>query len=234
MLEVDSINVSYGDIQVLWDVCFKAKPGEIVSIVGANGSGKTTLVRTISGVIHPKRGSISFMGTDITKLEPYKVIEKGIVQIPEGRLLFNDMTVVENLEQGAYSKEAKQKSKDSIKRMFEMFPRLEERKNQLAGTLSGGEQQMLAISRALMALPKCIMFDEPSLGLAPNLVDMILGIVKKLADQGLIVILVEQEIKKALKISSHGYVLENGRIVMEGTGIELLKNDEVKKAYLGF
>ena len=232
-LQVQSVDVAYGDIQALWNVSFQAEAGEIISIVGANGAGKTTLVRTISGILHPRRGQITYGGVDITHMAPHHILARGIAHIPEGRQLFHDMTVQENLELGAFSKEAKRQFRQSVSKLFAMFPRLEERKSQLAGTLSGGEQQMLAIGRGLMSIPQCIMFDEPSLGIAPNLVEQILSVVQQIAREGITVVLVEQEVKKALKISHRGYVLESGRLVMTGKSQELLANPDFQRAYLG-
>jgi branched-chain amino acid transport system ATP-binding protein len=225
--------VAYGDIQALWDVSFEADAGEIISIVGANGAGKTTLVRTVSGILHPSGGKIFYDGEDITRLATYDILARGIVHVPEGRQLFHDMTVQENLDLGAFSKQAKKQFRQSLQKVFAMFPRLEERNNQLAGTLSGGEQQMLAIGRGLMSIPKCIMFDEPSLGIAPNLVEQILAVVQQIAHEGITVILVEQEVKKALKISARGYVIESGRLVMRGKSQELLADPDFQRAYLG-
>ena len=232
-LQVQSINVAYGDIQALWDVSFEADAGEIISIVGANGAGKTTLVRTISGILHPSGGKIFYDGEDITRMATYDILARGIVHVPEGRQLFHDMTVQENLDLGAFSKQAKKQFQQSLRKVFAMFPRLEERKYQLAGTLSGGEQQMLAIGRGLMSIPKCIMFDEPSLGIAPNLVEQILAVVQQIAHEGITVILVEQEVKKALKISARGYVIESGRLVMRGKSQGLLADPDFQRAYLG-
>jgi branched-chain amino acid transport system ATP-binding protein len=232
-LQVQSINVAYGDIQALWDVSFEADAGEIISIVGANGAGKTTLVRTISGILHPIGGKIFYDGEDITRMATYDILARGIVHVPEGRQLFHDMTVQENLDLGAFSKQAKKQLRQSLQKVFAMFPRLEERKYQLAGTLSGGEQQMLAIGRGLMSIPRCIMFDEPSLGIAPNLVEQILAVVQQIAHEGITVILVEQEVKKALKISDRGYVIESGRLVMRGKSQELLADPDFQRAYLG-
>jgi branched-chain amino acid transport system ATP-binding protein len=225
--------VAYGDIQTLWDVSFEADAGEIICIVGANGAGKTTLVRTISGIIHPRDGKIAYDGEDITYMATYDILAKGIAHVPEGRQLFHDMTVQENLDLGAFSKEAKKQFRQSLNKVFAMFPRLEERKYQVAGTLSGGEQQMLAIGRGLMSIPKCIMFDEPSLGIAPNLVEQILAVVQQIAREGITIILVEQEVKKALKISNRGYVIESGRLVMRGKSQELLADPDFQRAYLG-
>jgi branched-chain amino acid transport system ATP-binding protein len=225
--------VAYGDIQALWDVSFEADAGEIICIVGANGAGKTTLVRTISGILHPRDGKIAYDGEDITYMATYDILAKGIAHVPEGRQLFHDMTVQENLDLGAFSKEAKKQFRQSLNKVFAMFPRLEERKYQVAGTLSGGEQQMLAIGRGLMSIPKCIMFDEPSLGIAPNLVEQILAVVQQIAREGITIILVEQEVKKALKISNRGYVIESGRLVMRGKSQELLADPDFQRAYLG-
>ncbi len=232
-LQVQSINVAYGEIQALWDVSFEADAGEIISVVGANGAGKTTLVRTISGILHPSGGKIFYDGEDITRMATYDILARGIVHVPEGRQLFHDMTVQENLDLGAFSKQAKNQFRENLQKVFAMFPRLEERKYQLAGTLSGGEQQMLAIGRGLMSIPKCIMFDEPSLGIAPNLVEQILAVVQQIANEGITVILVEQEVKKALKISARGYVIESGRLVMRGKSQELLADPDFQRAYLG-
>ena len=232
-LLVQSINVAYGDVPALWEISFEAGAGEIICIVGANGAGKTTLVRTISGIIHPCGGKITYDGEDITHLPTYDILARGIVHVPEGRQLFHDMSVHENLELGAFSKEAKKQFRQSLNKVFAMFPRLEERKSQLAGTLSGGEQQMLAIGRGLMSIPKCIMFDEPSLGIAPNLVEQILAVVRQIASEGITVILVEQEVRKALKISNRGYVIESGRLVMTGKSQELLADPNFQRAYLG-
>lgn len=234
MLSADRINVSYGDIQVLWDVSFTVQEGEIVSIVGGNGAGKTTIVRAISGLVGVAKGSIKLKGIEIANQPCHKILELGLVHVPEGRQLFRDMTVFENLELGAFSKEAQSRMNQSLEKIYTWFPKLRERREQLAGTLSGGEQQMVAIARGYMSLPKMIILDEPSLGLAPNVVDHILEVVKDLAGQGVTVILVEQDVRKALKVSDRGYVLENGVVRLEGTACSLLDNPDVKKAYLGF
>ncbi len=233
-LEVERMNVAYGDTQVLWNVSLGVEKGEVVAIVGSNGMGKTTIVRTISGLIPLKSGSIRFEGMEIGNHSCSDILAAGIAHAPEGRQLFRDMTVYENLEIGAFGRAAAGRMAESVERVYGWFPKLRERKNQLAGTLSGGEQQMLAISRAYMSLPKLIMFDEPSLGLAPNIVDHILNVVRELAGQGVTVILVEQDVRKALKISDRAYVVENGVIRMEGPARDLMNNDEVRKAYLGF
>jgi branched-chain amino acid transport system ATP-binding protein len=233
MLEVNKINVFYGDVQALWDVTFKVDKGEIVTIVGANGAGKSTTLKTIGGVLRPRPGEITFLGKRIDALPAHKIVEEGIAHIMEGRRLFPYMTVQENLELGAYNSRAWMKRKETLEWVHELFPILKERKDQLAGTLSGGEQQMLAIGRGLMSMPKLLMLDEPSLGLAPKLVMQVFDIVKKINEEGVTILLVEQNVQHALTLADRGYVLENGRIVMEGTGEELLKNPHVKKAYLG-
>lgn len=233
MLKVKGINVSYGDLQVLWDVSFEVKEGEFVSLLGANGAGKTTTLNTISGLLKPISGSIEFMGIEISSLPGHKMAELGIAHVPEGRRLFPEMTVQENLELGALSPEAKKRRRQTMEEVFELFPRLKERRYQEAGSLSGGEQQMLAIGRGLMALPKLIMFDEPSLGLSPVLKEQVFQIAKDINDRGITVLLVEQNVARALKYCDRAYVLENGRIVLEGTGESLLNNEHVKAAYLG-
>ena len=234
MLKVEGIDVSYGDIQVLWDVSFKVEKGEIISIVGGNGAGKTTIVRAVSGLVGISKGSIQLDGVEIGNKPCHKILERGLVHVPEGRQLFREMTVYENLELGAFSKEARNRMADSLKMIYEWFPKLRERQTQIAGTLSGGEQQMVAIARGYMSLPQVIILDEPSLGLAPNIVDHIMQVVKDLSSQGVTVILVEQDVRKALRVSNRGYVLENGVVRLEGTASNLLNNEEVKKAYLGF
>lgn len=233
MLKVKNINVSYGDLQVLWDVSFEVQEGEFVSLLGANGAGKTTTLNTISGLLKPTSGSIEFMGREISSMPGYKMAELGIAHVPEGRRLFPEMTVIENLELGSLSPEAKARRRQTMEEVFELFPRLKERMYQEAGSLSGGEQQMLAIGRGLMALPKLIMFDEPSLGLSPVLKEQVFKIAKDVNDRGITVLLVEQNVAAALKYCDRAYVLENGRIVLEGTGETLLHNEHVKAAYLG-
>ena len=234
MLKLENVNVAYGKTQVLWDINLEVQEGEIVSIVGSNGAGKTTIARVLSGLLPVMRGSILFRGEEIANMPSHLILQKGFVQVPEGRQLFREMSVYENLELGAFSKQARAAMKENLKQVYEWFPRLEERKNQLAGTLSGGEQQMLAISRAYMSMPKMLLFDEPSLGLAPNIVDQIMEVAKLLVKQGVTVVLIEQDVRKALKVSDRGYVLENGTIRLSGLASELLGNEEVKKAYLGF
>jgi branched-chain amino acid transport system ATP-binding protein len=233
MLEIEGIQVYHGDLQILWDVSLRIDSGEIVSIVGANGAGKTTLLKTISGLLHPRSGRLRFLGEPIENKSPAQIVEAGISHIPEGRKLFTTLTVLENLELGAYVPRARQKRKETLARVFRLFPILEERKYQIAGTLSGGEQQMLAIGRGLMSLPRLLLLDEPSLGLAPQVVKNMFEVIKEVNRSGTTILLVEQNIFHALGISTRGYVLQNGRIVLEGTGAELLQNIHVQKAYLG-
>ncbi len=233
MLKVEHIDVFYGDLQVLWDVSFHVSEGEIVVLLGANGAGKSTTIKTVSSLLTPARGSISFLGNRIDRVPPYKVIEYGIAHVPEGRRLFPEMTVEENLITGSFSKQAKAKRQQTMEWVYDTFPRLRERRKQAAGTLSGGEQQMLAIGRGLMSQPKLIMFDEPSLGLAPILVTEVFNIVKFVKQQGVTVLLVEQNVKHTLSMCDRAYVLENGRITLSGTGEEFLNNEHIKEAYLG-
>jgi len=233
MLEVDKINVFYGDLQALWDVSFEVHEGEKVVIVGANGAGKTTTLRTISGLLRPKTGEIRFLGQRIDRLPPHKIVELGIAHVPEGRRIFPRMTVMENLEMGAYIKRAREKFDDTLEWVFSIFPRLKERKDQIAGTMSGGERQMLAIARGLMSRPKLLMLDEPSLGLAPKLVLKVFEVVQRISEEGVTILLVEQNVRHALELADRGYVLETGRITLSGRGEELLENEYVKKAYLG-
>ena len=231
MLKVDNINVYYGQIHALKDVSLQVHQDEIVALIGANGAGKSTTLRTISGLLRSKTGSITFMDEDISHTEAYKLVSKGIAHVPEGRHVFLQMTVQENLEMGAYVNSSNVKS--GIADVFERFPRLKHRKNQIAGTLSGGEQQMLAMGRALMSKPKLLMLDEPSMGLAPILVQQIFDIIKELHAAGTTILLVEQNAEMALQVADRAYVLESGRIKLSGTGAELAKSDEIKKAYLG-
>lgn len=233
MLEIRNIDVFYGDVQVLWDVSFGVRKAEVVALIGANGAGKSTVLKTISGILRPAKGEIIFEGTPIHKVEPFMLIEKGMVHVPEARRLFTDMTVEENLDMGSLKGEAKARRKSSKDMVFKIFPRLSERKRQRAGTLSGGEQQMLAIARGLMAMPKLIMFDEPSLGLAPLLVREIFNVIKSIREEGTTVLIVEQNVKQTLGIAERAYVLETGRIVLQGDAQSLLVNEHVKKAYLG-
>lgn len=231
MLKVNDLNVYYGKIHAIKNVSFEVNSGEIVSLIGANGAGKTTTLHTVSGLLRSTTGSIEFDGKDISHVEPHKLIKLGIAHVPEGRHVFLQMSVLENLEMGAYS--MSKVSKDDIEWVYELFPRLKERKNQIAGTLSGGEQQMLAMGRAIMCHPKLLMLDEPSMGLSPILVDQIFSIIKDLHKIGTTILLVEQNAGKALKISDRAYVLESGRIVISGSGKELAESPDIKKAYLG-
>lgn len=231
ILKVDNINVYYGHIHALKDVSIEVNEGEIVALIGANGAGKSTTLRTISGLLRSKTGGITLFDEDISKAEAYKLVSKGLAHVPEGRHVFLQMTVLENLEMGAYINSAN--IKDGIADVFERFPRLKHRKDQIAGTLSGGEQQMLAMGRALMSKPKLLMLDEPSMGLAPILVQQIFDIIKELHESGTTILLVEQNAEMALNIADRAYVLESGRIKLSGTGKELAQSDEIKKAYLG-
>ena len=233
MLRVQDIDVFYGDLQVLWRVSFEVKEGEIVALVGANGAGKSTTLNTISGLLSPANGSISFLDQRLDQIPAHKIIEYGLAQVPEGRRLFPEMTVRENLIMGSLISEAKSKRNKTMEWVFGLFPRLREREKQMAGTLSGGEQQMLTVGRGLMALPKLIMFDEPSFGLAPIIVADIFKIIQRINKEGVTVLIVEQNTKHTLEICDRGYVLENGRIILSGTGQELLDNEHVKQAYLG-
>ena len=231
MLKIEDIHVYYGAIHAVKGVSFEVNDGEIVALIGANGAGKSTVLKTISGLMHPRSGSIQFDGQDISHTDAYKLVRHGLAHVPEGRRIFLQMTVQENLEMGAFTK--KEVSKEDLERMFTLFPRLKERRKQIAGTLSGGEQQMLAMSRALMSHPKLLMLDEPSMGLAPILVDQIFDIIKELHAAGTTILLVEQNATKALQIADRAYVLETGNITLSGTGAELANSDEVRKAYLG-
>lgn len=231
MLKVNDINVYYGKIHAVKDVSFEVNEGEIVSLIGANGAGKSTILKTISGLLRSKTGEISFVGEDISKIEPHNLVGKGLAHVPEGRRIFLQMSVLENLELGAYIKD--KVSEKDIEDVFNRFPRLRERKDQIAGTLSGGEQQMLAIGRALMSHPKLLILDEPSMGLAPILVGQIFDIIRELHKVGTTILLVEQNAEMALQVADRAYVLESGRIVLTGTGEELTESDRIKKAYLG-
>jgi branched-chain amino acid transport system ATP-binding protein len=232
MLQIRNLDVFYDDVQVLDDVSMDVNEGELVAVIGANGAGKTTLLRTISGLKKPHRGSITFAEQRISDIDAYKVVSAGIVQVPEGRLLFSEMTVNENLEMGGYTLTSKVDLKEHKESVYEMFPVLKERAMQTAGTLSGGEQQMLAIGRALMSSPKLIMFDEPSLGLGPKLVQQIFKLILQI-HENLTVLLVEQNVRHSCEISDRAFVLENGKIALQGTGSDMLENDHVRKAYLG-
>ena len=232
-LEVHNIDVFYGDVQVIFDLSLKVEKGEVVSIIGGNGAGKSTLLKTISGLMQPSAGQIFFEETPIHTKQPEDIVSCGIVQVPEGRRLFSLMTVKDNLIVGAYNQRANQNAEQTMQNVYSLLPRLKERENQLAMTLSGGEQQMVAIGRGLMALPHLLMLDEPSLGLAPILIRNIFETVRKIADQGTTVLLVEQDVKHSLSLSDRGYVLEHGRVVMEGRARELMNDPHVKEAYLG-
>jgi branched-chain amino acid transport system ATP-binding protein len=233
MLKVNGINVFYGDLQVLWDVSFEVKETEIVVLVGANGAGKSTTLKTISSMMTPQKGTIEFDGIRLDQLQASKIIEQGIVHVPEARRLFPDMSVEENLIMGSLRGEAKGKRYETMEYVYGLFPILGERKKQLAGTLSGGEQQMLAVARGLMGHPKLMMFDEPSLGLSPLLTKQIFDMIKKINGEGVTVLLVEQNVRQTLAMCHRAYVLENGKTVLEGTGKELMDNDHVREAYLG-
>jgi branched-chain amino acid transport system ATP-binding protein len=233
MLEVENINVFYGDAQALWDVSFTVNQGEIVTLVGSNGAGKSTTLKAISGLVPPLTGEIRFERTRIDRAPAYRIVEMGIAHIPEGRRLWPGLTVRENLELGAYIKAVRSLREETLEWVFKLFPRLKERLNQLAGTLSGGEQQMLAIGRGLLSKPKLLILDEPSLGLAPLLVDEVLETIQKINGKGVTILLIEQNVNRALTISTRCYVLELGRIVLSGSGQDLLTDERVKTAYLG-
>ena len=232
MLEVNDINVYYGSIHAIKGVSFEVNEGEIISLIGANGAGKTTILQTVSNLLHSKTGSIKFLDEEIHHLPAHKLVPMGLAQVPEGRRVFSQMSVEENLELGAFTR-PKANIKEDMEEIFERFPRLKERRRQLAGTLSGGEQQMLAMGRAMMSKPKLLMLDEPSMGLAPILVDQIFDIIKELHRSGTTILLVEQNARKALQVADRAYVLETGNITLSGTGAELASSDAVKKAYLG-
>jgi len=233
MLSLNQIQVAYGDVQVLWDVSINVQSRELAALVGANGAGKSTTLNTISAILRPRSGTIEFNGERIDHAPASRVVELGISQVPEGRRLFPEMTVLENLELGSFMAEAKKHRNETLDWVYGIFPRLRERRNQLAGTLSGGEQQMVAVGRGLMARPKLLMLDEPSLGLGPLLVQEVFKAVERVNGEGVTILLVEQNVKHTLTIATRAYVLENGRITIEGMGADLLKNDHVKKAYLG-
>ena len=233
MLKVDHLSVHYGVIQAVKDVSFEVNEGEGVTLIGANGAGKTSILRTISGLVRPSAGEISFLGKEIQKEPARKIVASGLSQVPEGRHVFPGMTVLENLELGAFLRRDREENQKNLKKIFDRFPRLEERKSQDAATLSGGEQQMLAMGRALMSQPKLLLLDEPSMGLAPIFIQEIFDIIQDIQKQGTTVLLIEQNANKALAIANRGYVLETGKIVLSGTGEELLASEEVRKAYLG-
>ena len=232
MLEVENIHVYYGSIHAVKGVSFQVNEGEIVTLIGANGAGKSTVLNTVSGLLHPRTGSVRFLDQDLKGAAPHKVVERGLAQVPEGRRIFLQMTVEENLEMGAYTRPSTS-IVPGIEDVYKRFPRLEERRKQVAGTLSGGEQQMLAMGRALMSSPKLLMLDEPSMGLAPILVEQIFDIIRELHAAGTTILLVEQNAQAALSVADRAYVLETGRISLSGTGAELMASDQVRKAYLG-
>ena len=233
MLEINGLKVFYGDYQALFDVNATVNPGEIVSLLGANGAGKTTTINTICGFMRPEEGTVRFDDGEIHQLPANKIVEKGLIQIPEERMLFSEMTVLENLQMGAYLERARKKMKDSLEWVYELFPILKSRKSQLAGTLSGGEQQMVAIGRGLMCIPKLLMLDEPSLGLAPMLVMEVFRVIQKINQEGVDILLVEQNAHQSLKVSHRAYLLENGSISMEGEASQLLETDYIRESYLG-
>jgi branched-chain amino acid transport system ATP-binding protein len=233
VLRIDNLDFSYGDLQVLWGLSLQVNQGEIVTVLGANGAGKSTTLRNVSRLVRPSSGTITFDGKDLVKLESHQVVELGVIQVPEGRRIFPEMTVLENLRMGSFVKATRPDRQRNIERAFSLFPRLAERQKQLGGTLSGGEQQMLAIGRGLMANPRLLLLDEPSLGLSPLFVKNIFEIIQEINRQGTTILLVEQNVFQSLRISHRAYVLETGRVVLSGTGEELLGNEHVKKAFLG-
>lgn len=233
MLEIKDIEVFYGVIQAIKGISFEVNEGEVIALIGANGAGKTTILHTITGLLSPKKGSVIFEGKDITKVPAHKIVSLGMAHVPEGRRVFAELSVYQNLKMGAYTRKDKAEIAQTLEMVYKRFPRLEERKNQLAGTLSGGEQQMLAMGRALMSHPKIIVMDEPSMGLSPILVNEIFDIIQEVSTGGTTVLLVEQNAKKALSIADRAYVLETGKIVLDGDAKELMNDDSIKKAYLG-
>lgn len=233
LLEVTDLKVYYGVIQAIKGISFEVNQGEVVALIGANGAGKTTTLHTLSGLLPAKEGKIVFDGKDITKTPPHKIVSMGMAQVPEGRRVFQQLSVLENLKLGAYTRSNKAEVSETLERVYERFPRLKERKNQVAGTLSGGEQQMLAMGRALMSKPRLILMDEPSMGLSPLLVSEIFDIIEEIRNSGTTVLLVEQNAKKALSIADRAYVLETGNITLSGPAEQLINDESVKKAYLG-
>lgn len=233
LLELRSVNSGYGEVQVLWDISLTAEAGRLTALVGGNGVGKTTLLRTVMGALWPSGGSIMFNGQDVSRLPPYRKADLGLVLVPEGRQLFSDMTVLENLEMGATNRRARPAAIKNLQKVYELFPRLAERLNQKAGTLSGGEQQMLAVARGIMAEPVLLMIDELSLGLAPLLVVSLFGMLKKLREQGLTILLVEQNVHMALSVSDDAHVIAEGRVTQSGEAQQIAKQEDIRKAYLG-
>ena len=233
MLKVENVNVAYAGVTVLRGISLSVKEGEIVSVVGANGGGKTTLLKTISGILKPVSGTIEFMGERIDTFPPHEICKRKLIQVPEGRQLFPKMKVINNLEMGSYLSDARKNTASSLERVYDLFPLFRERKNQKVGSLSGGEQQMLAIGRALMSMPKLLMLDEPSEGLSPLFTSNVFDTLKILGDQGLTILLVSQEVERSLALSHRGYVLENGQITLEGKSSDMFNNDKVREAYLG-
>lgn len=233
MLEVKDLQVYYGMIQAIKGISFEVNQGEVIALIGANGAGKTTTLHTVTGLISPKSGQVLFEGKDITKTPAHKIVSMGMAHVPEGRRVFAELSVYENLRMGAYTRKDKAEIEETLKNVYKRFPRLKERKNQLAGTLSGGEQQMLAMGRALMSKPRIILMDEPSMGLSPIMVNEIFDIIRAVSESGTTVLLVEQNAKKALSIADRAYVLETGKIVLSGDAKDLLEDDSIKKAYLG-
>ena len=233
MLEVNDLEVYYGVIQAIKGISFHVDKGEVVALIGANGAGKTTTLHTVTGLLSPKSGQVLFEEREITKVPAHKIVSMGMAHVPEGRRVFAELSVYENLKMGAYTRNDKSEIEESLKNVYKRFPRLEERKNQMAGTLSGGEQQMLAMGRALMSRPKIILMDEPSMGLSPIMVNEIFDIIRSVSESGTTVLLVEQNAKKALSIADRAYVLETGKIVLAGNAKDLLEDDSIKKAYLG-
>ena len=233
MLSVKDLEVHYGMIKAIKGVSFDVNQGEVIALIGANGAGKTTILHTVSGLLQPSKGSVIFEGQDITKIPAHKIVSLGMAHVPEGRRVFSQLTVLENLKLGAYTRKDKNEMEETMKMIYKRFPRLEERKNQISGTLSGGEQQMLAMGRALMSHPKIILMDEPSMGLSPIFVEEIFNIIRDISASGTTVLLVEQNAKKALNIADRAYVLETGNIILEGDAKKLMTDESVKKAYLG-
>ena len=233
MLSVNNLQVHYGMIQAIKDVSFEVNEGEVIALIGTNGAGKTTILHTVSGLLQPTKGSVIFEGQDITKVPAHKIVSLGMAHVPEGRRVFAQLTVLENLKLGAYTRKDKNEMEETLQMIYKRFPRLEERKNQVAGTLSGGEQQMLAMGRALMSHPKIILMDEPSMGLSPIFVEEVFKIIRDISAEGVTVLLVEQNAKKALNIADRAYVLETGNIILQGDAKKLMNDESVKKAYLG-